>query len=134
VTTFIQFSLMNLGKNLKSIASHLKTEIRLYQHILQHPRTPRLTKFLLGISIAYALSPIDLIPDFIPVLGYLDDVIVVGVLVTLAIKMVPKEVWEDSEYLPLSKGILRGDLPPVVVPNFKLELGSSGDAPFFGPF
>jgi uncharacterized membrane protein YkvA (DUF1232 family) len=94
---------MILGKNLKSLASHLKAEIRFYKHVLQDPRTPRMAKLLLGMAIAYALMPLDFIPDFIPVLGCLDDVIIVGVLVILAMKMVPREVWEDSEYLPLSK-------------------------------
>jgi uncharacterized membrane protein YkvA (DUF1232 family) len=88
---------MNLGKNLRSTASHLKAEIRFYRHVLQDQQTPRLAKFLLGIAVAYALSPIDLIPDFIPVLGYLDDVIVVGVLVFLAMKLVPEEVREASK-------------------------------------
>jgi uncharacterized membrane protein YkvA (DUF1232 family) len=94
VTTITRLNLMNLGKNLKSIVTHLKTEIRHYQHVLKDSRTPKLAKILLGIAIACVLMPFDIILDFIPVLGYLDDVVIVGVLVILVMKMVPEEVWE----------------------------------------
>jgi uncharacterized membrane protein YkvA (DUF1232 family) len=46
--------------------------------------------------LAYALSPIDFIPDFIPVIGYLDDVLIVGLLVMLALRLVPREVWQEK--------------------------------------
>ena len=49
--------------------------------------------------MGYALSPIDLIPDFIPVLGYLDDLILLPAMVALTIKLIPKEVWERSSLL-----------------------------------
>lgn len=67
----------------------------MYQLVLKDRRTPRLAKFLLGLAIGYALSPVDLIPDFLPVLGYLDDIVLVPALVLLALKMVPREVIED---------------------------------------
>ena len=63
--------------------------------MLKDRRTPRLAKVLLGLAIGYALSPVDLIPDFLPVLGYLDDIVLVPALVLLALKMVPREVIED---------------------------------------
>ena len=66
-----------------------------YQLVLKDRRTPRLAKFLLGLAVGYALSPVDLIPDFVPVLGYLDDIVLVPALVLLALKMVPREVIED---------------------------------------
>jgi uncharacterized membrane protein YkvA (DUF1232 family) len=66
-----------------------------YQFVLKDRRTPRLAKFLLGLAVGYALSPIDLIPDFLPGLGYLDDIVLVPALVILALKMVPREVIED---------------------------------------
>jgi len=63
--------------------------------VLKDRRTPRLARFLLGLAVGYALSPVDLIPDFLPVLGYLDDIVLVPALVILALKMVPKEVIDD---------------------------------------
>lgn len=59
---------------------------------LRHARTPRMAKFLLWLAIGYVLLPFDLIPDFIPVLGQLDDVLIVPGLVYLALKMIPQEV------------------------------------------
>jgi uncharacterized membrane protein YkvA (DUF1232 family) len=82
---------MALVDKLKSASQSLKSNIEYFRSIRQDPQTPKLAKILLGIAIAYALSPIDLIPDFIPVIGYLDDVIIVGLLVMLAMRMVPKE-------------------------------------------
>jgi len=57
-----------------------------------HPATPMLAKILCMLAVAYALSPIDLIPDFIPVLGWLDELIVLPVLIWLAARMLPEEV------------------------------------------
>ncbi len=67
----------------------------MYQLVLKDRRTPRLAKVLLGLAVGYALSPVDLIPDFVPVLGYLDDIVLVPALVLLALKMVPRQVIED---------------------------------------
>ena len=58
----------------------------------KHPRTPKLIKFLGMFVVAYALSPIDLIPDFIPVLGYLDDVILLPALIWLTVKLLPMDI------------------------------------------
>jgi len=81
---------------LKAIATRFKEELRVYQLVLRDRRTPRLAKWLLGIAIAYALSPVDLIPDFIPVVGHLDDLVVVPLLVLLAVRLIPPEVIKDS--------------------------------------
>ena len=64
---------------------------------MKHPQTPWYAKALGLLTIGYALSPIDLIPDFIPVLGYLDDLIILPLLVGLCIKLIPKDIWEASE-------------------------------------
>lgn len=61
-----------------------------------HPATPWYAKAMGGFVVAYALSPIDLIPDFIPVLGYLDDVILLPILIWLTVRMLPPEVLAES--------------------------------------
>lgn len=78
---------------LKERARQLKTDIPAVFIALKRKETPLAAKILAGITVAYALSPIDLIPDFIPVLGYLDDVIILPVLVALTIRMIPKELF-----------------------------------------
>ena len=57
--------------------------------------TPFLAKILAGTAVVYALSPIDLIPDFIPVIGYLDDLILLPLLVALTLKLIPDETFEQ---------------------------------------
>lgn len=67
----------------------------MYRLILIDPRTPRFPKILLALAVGYALLPFDLIPDFLPVIGQLDDLVIVPGLVLLALKFIPKEVVED---------------------------------------
>ena len=73
----------------------IKLEIKAYRLVLQDRRTPRLGKWLLGMAIGYAVSPIDLIPDFIPIVGHLDDVIIVPVLLWLALRLIPQDVLKE---------------------------------------
>ena len=63
-----------------------------------HPATPWHAKALGALVVAYALSPIDLIPDFIPVLGYLDDVILLPLLIWLTVRLLPPQVLADSRH------------------------------------
>ena len=63
---------------------------------LKDKDTPISAKVLAGLTICYALSPVDLIPDFIPVLGYLDDLILLPALIALTVKLIPGEVWERN--------------------------------------
>ena len=66
-----------------------KRELNVYRSVLRDPRTPLPAKILLGMAIGYLLLPFDLIPDFIPILGQVDDLIIVGLLVGLALAVVP---------------------------------------------
>jgi len=80
---------------LKQVARSLKQELKVYQLVLKDERTPRLAKWLLAVAVGYVLLPFDLIPDFIPVLGQVDDLIIVPALVIIALKMVPREVVDE---------------------------------------
>jgi uncharacterized membrane protein YkvA (DUF1232 family) len=82
-------------KTLKQFGRTLKKELELYQRVLKDSRTPRLAKIFLGLAIGYLLLPFDLIPDFIPVLGQLDDIIIVPGLFYLALKVIPKELIDE---------------------------------------
>lgn len=82
-------------KMLKSKVRNLRNELKVYQLVLKDNRTPKLAKFLLWLAIGYALLPFDIIPDFIPVIGHLDDIIIVFFLVFVALSMIPKDVLED---------------------------------------
>ncbi len=82
--------------NLKDRAKKLKIQIPTIYLVLKDKETPILPKILAFVTVVYALSPIDLIPDFIPVLGYLDDVILLPLLIALTIKLIPKEVYERN--------------------------------------
>ena len=79
--------------NLKDRAKQLKTDIPAVFLALGDRKTPWYAKALALLTVAYALSPIDLIPDFIPVLGYLDDLIILPVLVALTVRCIPAEVF-----------------------------------------
>ncbi|MFA5852033.1 MAG: YkvA family protein [Spirochaetales bacterium] len=79
-------------KKLKSRASRLKRQIWALYLALKDPETPWSARLFILLAIAYATSPIDLIPDFIPVLGQLDDLIVLPVLIGLALRRIPKPV------------------------------------------
>ena len=82
--------------NMKERAKKLKANIPAVFIALKDRDTPLAAKLLAGITVAYALSPIDLIPDFIPVLGYLDDVLLLPTLTALTIKLIPHEIWARS--------------------------------------
>jgi uncharacterized membrane protein YkvA (DUF1232 family) len=73
----------------------LKSETKVLYLAYKHPQTPWYAKAFAGLVVAYAFSPIDLIPDFIPVLGYLDDLILIPLGIGLAIKMIPASVMVD---------------------------------------
>ena len=87
---------MKTTENLKKRAKGLKKEVTAIYYAYQNPKTKLLPKILILITIGYALSPIDLIPDFIPVLGYLDDLVVIPALISLTLRYMPKEIMDES--------------------------------------
>ena len=89
----------------KEKASQLKTEIYTLYWCLREERVPWYVKVFLVVIVAYALSPIDLIPDFIPVLGYIDDLIILPAGIYLTIKMIPREVLEECRQKAKSEPI-----------------------------
>ena len=80
---------------LKERAMKLKTDIPAVFLALKEKKTPWYAKIIAAVIVVYALSPIDLIPDFIPILGYLDDVMILPALIALCVKCIPSEVFED---------------------------------------
>lgn len=87
----------------------LKTDIPAVLIALKHPQTPWYAKLVAGITVGYALSPIDLIPDFIPILGYIDDLIILPFLVLLVIKLIPPEVFKECR--EQADNLWQGDKP-----------------------
>jgi uncharacterized membrane protein YkvA (DUF1232 family) len=73
--------------------ARLATNLLALWKLFRHPETPWLAKAVAVLVLAYALSPIDLIPDFIPVLGLLDDVILLPLGIALAVKLTPRHLW-----------------------------------------
>lgn len=92
-------SITNTGReimmNLKERAKKIKTDIPAVYLALKDENTPIAAKIFAAITVAYALSPIDLIPDFIPVLGYLDDIILLPALVAVTISLIPENIMEN---------------------------------------
>ena len=82
--------------NLKARAKKLKMDIPALFLALKDNDTPAIAKLFAGITVAYALSPVDLVPDFIPVLGYLDDIILLPMFVALTIRFIPGDVLERN--------------------------------------
>ena len=79
--------------SLKERANKLKKNVPAVFLALKDEDTPVIAKVFATVAVAYALSPVDLIPDFIPVLGYIDDVILLPTLVAITVKLIPKDVW-----------------------------------------
>jgi len=79
----------------KEKAGKLKTELYVLYLAAKDPRTPWYAKALIVVIVTYALSPVDLIPDFIPVLGYIDDLVLIPAGIYLTLKMIPREVLNE---------------------------------------
>jgi uncharacterized membrane protein YkvA (DUF1232 family) len=75
--------------------ANIKVKLLALWRLFKHPRTPRAAKWLAVAVLVYAISPIDLIPDFIPVIGLLDDLVLVPLGLAMVIKLTPKPLWEE---------------------------------------
>jgi uncharacterized membrane protein YkvA (DUF1232 family) len=100
---------MGLIHTLKKRAQQLTADIAALYLALKRKDTPLLAKVIIGITVCYALSPIDLIPDFIPVLGFLDDVLLLPLLIVLAIKLIPSQILIDCR--EQAKGVWNNGRP-----------------------
>jgi uncharacterized membrane protein YkvA (DUF1232 family) len=88
---------------LKERARRLKTEVLALLLAARHPRTPWYAKLFLAAIVAYALSPIDLIPDFIPVLGLVDDIVLLPFAIAVAVRMIPPDVLSECRARALER-------------------------------
>ncbi|MDP7988781.1 YkvA family protein [Bacillus sp. MHSD_36] len=88
---------ISIIQKMKKWARNLKKQLLVLYLAYRDERVPWYAKLFTMLVVAYAFSPIDLIPDFIPILGYLDDLILVPLGVYLALKLIPKEVLEDCK-------------------------------------
>jgi uncharacterized membrane protein YkvA (DUF1232 family) len=79
-------------EKLKKIAAQLKAEFDFYRRLQQHPQTPVLAKFCLWLAIGYLLMPFDLIPDFLPIIGQLDELVIIPFLLYIALKLTPQDI------------------------------------------
>jgi uncharacterized membrane protein YkvA (DUF1232 family) len=100
---------MSLLTGLRQRARRLKSEIFALYLALRDPRTPWPAKALGALVVAYALSPLDLVPDFVPVLGYLDDVILLPAGIWLTLRMIPPPVLDEAR--ARAEVELRGNRP-----------------------
>ena len=92
-------------KYLKEQARKLKSEVTTIYYAYKNPKTRLLPKIIIFITLGYILSPVDLIPDFIPFLGYLDDILIVPTLITLSVKLIPKDIMDESKEKALKEPV-----------------------------
>ena len=87
---------MKIFQRIRSWANELKSDVLVLWFALKNLETPLIARAVAFITVAYALSPIDLIPDFLPILGYLDDLILIPIFIWITIKLVPDDVMVQS--------------------------------------
>jgi len=87
---------LKVFKKLKALAVALKQDVLMLWFAIKNPQTPLAPKLISVFAVAYALSPIDLIPDFIPVLGYVDELLILPALIWLAIRFIPATIIQQS--------------------------------------
>ena len=109
---------MSVIEKLKLRARQLKTEVVALCLAARHPHTPWYAKVFILVIVAYALSPVDLIPDFIPVLGFLDEIVLLPLGIVLAVKMIPVSVMSECRVRALVQapnGSRAGRIAAVVI-------------------
>ncbi len=119
-------SLESILEYWKRTAGKLKAETYALYLAYKHPGTPWYARLFVGLVIAYAFSPIDLVPDFIPVLGYLDDLILIPLGIILALKLIPVTVMAECRAqakTELLTGKPRHWFPVVVILVIWIALG-----------
>ena len=84
-------------EKIKTKVKELKYNLAALYLAYKRKDTPIYAKIMIIITIGYALSPIDLIPDFIPLLGYLDDIVIVPFFIFISLKLIPKEIMEECK-------------------------------------
>ena len=104
---------LSIIEKMKEKTSELKRQVFALYLAYKKKETPLIAKVFTAIVVAYALSPIDLIPDFIPVLGYLDDFILIPMGVAIALKLIPAEIMEECRKEAEAK--LKSDIPEAKV-------------------
>lgn len=102
---------MRIFETIRQWARRIKRDSLTLWFACRHPDTPWAVKGLCVLVVAYALSPIDLIPDFIPVLGYLDEALLLPGLIWLAIRLLPQDVVAQSRVLADSWMVEQGKKP-----------------------
>ncbi|MBC8138824.1 MAG: DUF1232 domain-containing protein [Fibrella sp.] len=116
---------------IKSFTRAFKRELKVYQLVLKDEETPRVSRVFLGLAVGYVLMPFDLIPDFIPVLGQLDDIVIVPLFLWLAFRFLPKAVLERCrEQVEREQqeqdGVVANPSPVVSSPKINVSILSTG--------
>lgn len=81
---------------IRRIFGLIRRELKLYRILIKDSRTPRTSRLLLAAALAYAFSPLDLLPNVIPIIGFIDDLIIIPILVCLALRNIPKTLVLES--------------------------------------
>jgi uncharacterized membrane protein YkvA (DUF1232 family) len=106
---------MRVIKNLKEKSRKLKSELQAVYYAYLHPGVGLLPKLIIVIALGYALSPIDLIPDFIPVIGLLDDLVIVPFFIALSIQLIPDDIMRECRRKAVKEPVsLRKNWPAAI--------------------
>ena len=102
---------MPIFKKIQQYLRQLKKDVLVLWFVIKSPNTPTIPKILACLAVAYAFSPIDLIPDFIPILGYLDDLILIPIMVFLILKIIPNPVLQIAR-MQASEWLIQNKVKP----------------------